>query len=213
MHVVVCACSEVSFFFFIKQECLFVLLYILRIRPQQIRHRIIRRLLLEILIPDTRVAEARKRIRHPAYGVPKVPHGDSNAVLRVETRLGGISVDGALERLRRGVVRELDSDVELGEGGLETQLVEHFVGGFLLVVGGGATDGVVGLEADAVDGDAAFEEVLGWGVSVYFCLDGGFVDIYTYQGSQRHGFCCSRARWRSRCSTVWCRAWCTSLRT
>ena len=69
--------------------------------------------------------------------------------------------------MRGGVVRELDSDVEFCKGGLETELVEELVCGFLLVVGGGATDGVVGLEADAVDGDAAFDEVLCWGVLVF----------------------------------------------
>ena len=131
-----------------------------RVLPQQVRNRIVRRLLLEILIPHARVAEPRERIRHPTDGVPKVPHGDAHAVLGVEARLRRVGVHGALESLRRRVVRELDPDVELGEGRLDAQLVEHLVCGFLLVVGGRSADGVVGLQTDTVDGDLALDEVL-----------------------------------------------------
>lgn len=130
------------------------------VRPQQIRDSVVRRLLGEVCIPDISVAKAREGAWHPAHGVPEVPDGDANAVVCVEARLGRVRVHVSLPRLQGGVVGELDAHVELGESGLDAEVAEEFVRGELIIVGGGAADGVVRLQTYAVDGDATLLEIL-----------------------------------------------------
>jgi hypothetical protein len=119
------------------------------------------RLLLVVVVPQERLALARKDTRDPRVLVRGAPESDSDAAHIVEARLENVGVHFSLDLELRSLVagRSVEPDVELGVGNVHAEVREQRQSGIQRAQargdaasgGSGRLRGQVALKADAVD--------------------------------------------------------------
>lgn len=144
----------------------------LRLRNQHIADRKVRWLPLQIIIEQACIPVSWECRWNPRDRVPEIPHRNTNTALLIHARPHTLGIHRRLQCLLGGVVREIDTHIELGECGLESELSEEIQSGADVGVSGCAADGEMGLQTDTVDRDAALDVVLcefleGEGLVVY----------------------------------------------
>ena len=134
---------------------------------QRIQNPIIRRLLLQTLIPRTSSSIPLERIRHPRVLIRPIPNRNTHAALRISTSPDKTRIIRLLLLQIRILSRGLHAHIQLGVCNLNIQRRVGLERAGQIFPARGVADGEVALQTDAVDlgvvGFDQFDDVLGGG--------------------------------------------------
>ena len=137
---------------------------------QRIQNPIIRRLLLQTLIPRTSSSIPLERIRHPRVLNRPIPNRNTHAALRISTSPDKTRIIRLLLLQIRILSRGLHAHIQLGVCNLNIQRRVGLERAGQIFPARGVADGEVALQTDAVDlgvvGFDQFDDVLGGGCFV-----------------------------------------------
>lgn len=162
------------------------------VRTQRIQNPIIRRLLLQILIPRTSSSIPLERIRHPRVLIRPIPDSNTHTSLRISTSPDKTRIIRLLLRQIPILSRRLHAHIQLGVCNLDIQRRVGLERAGQIFSARGVADGEVALQTDAVDlgvvGFDQFDDVLRGGCFVAGVFD-AVVVVVQFRGWVCGGGC------------------------